>query len=189
VSVIRGALRRSLAEIGEEEGEPRAKALPRRGSYSLHDLLRELVAEEAAAVERLPDRSPHRCDLVGAECGVHYTCRIGPGGKSLAGRAEHRASRRVPERQLVRRVDVKRAADRPGLDQLTPLPQRCTDVGLRDAVDPGSQLELGRRLDLRVHATHGADDFHEPLAAGGLTQERTRQTARAYLIPSDVHVG
>src|SRR5262245_21157729 len=48
-------LRRPLAELVEEEGEPRAQPLPRCGADALYDFLRELVTQQAATVEYLPD--------------------------------------------------------------------------------------------------------------------------------------
>ena len=158
-------LRRPLAQVGEEEGETGAKALARPGSHSLDDFVRELVAQEAAAVERLPDRRPDGLHFIGAERRVHDALRIGPGGQAFAGRAEHGPPCRVPERQLAGGVEVKRSADRPGLDERSLLPQRRPNVGLRYAVDPRGELQLGGCLHLRVHATYGACDLDQTVAA------------------------
>jgi hypothetical protein len=40
-----------------------------------------------------------------------------------------------------------------------------------------------------MYAAHGARDLDEPVAARALAEERTRQTARAHLVPADVHGG
>ena len=96
--------------------------------------------------------------------------RIGPRGQRLAGRAEDRAPCGEPERQLAGGVEVERPAERPGLHQLTPLPERCADVGLCDAVHAYRELQLGGRLHLRVHAADGARDLDEPVAARPFTQ-------------------
>ena len=161
---------------GPWQRSERKKANPERsrsrgvGSHALDDCLGELVAEEAAAVERLPDRHPNRGDLVRAERRVHDAGRIGPGRQPLVGRSEDRAARGEPERQLAGGVEVQRSTERPGLDQLTLLPERRADVGLCDAVDAYSELELGGRLDLGVHAADGAGDLDEPVTARAFTQ-------------------
>ena len=67
-------------------------------------------------------------------------------------------------------MEVQRSTERPRLDQRTLLPQRRADVGLRHTVDPRSELELGGRLDLGVHAADGAGDLDEPVTARAFTQ-------------------
>jgi hypothetical protein len=71
-------VRRPLAELAEEEREPRLQSLPGSASDALHDVVRELVAQEAATVQRLPDRRPNRFDLVGVDRRVEYTGGIAP---------------------------------------------------------------------------------------------------------------
>jgi hypothetical protein len=56
-----------LAQLAEEEGEPAAQPFPRSAADPLHDLLRQVVAQEAPAVQHLPDRGPNGFDLVGAD--------------------------------------------------------------------------------------------------------------------------
>jgi len=95
----------------------------------------------------------------------------------------------VPQQQLAGGVEVERSADRPGLDERPLLPDRLPNVGLRHSVDPRTELQLGRRLQLGLDAAHRAHDLDESLAAGPVAQERPRQPARSHLIPSDAHVG
>src|SRR5215468_3935157 len=56
------ALRRPLAKLVEEEGEPRAQPLPGCGADPLHDFLRELLTQQAATVQCLPDSRANRLD-------------------------------------------------------------------------------------------------------------------------------
>src|SRR5205823_7939954 len=95
-------LRRPLAKLAEEEGEPTAQPLAGSASDALHDLLCQLVPEEAAAVQHVPDSRPNRFDLVGADSWVEHTCGISPGRQSLFDRAHDRAAGREPERKLAR---------------------------------------------------------------------------------------
>jgi hypothetical protein len=178
--------RKSARRAGQ--AEPRPQPLPNSTSDTPHDVVGELVAQEAPTVQRLPDRRSNLLDLVGPDCRVEHAGGIAPGREAPLGRARDRAPRREPERQLVGGVEVEPSANRPRLDERASLPQRRADVGLND-VDAGGKLELGRCLDLRMHAAQAADDLDEPVAACTLAQRRTRQTARAYLIPSDVHAG
>src|SRR5438132_1381286 len=55
-------LRRPLAQLAEEEGESAAQPLAGSASDPLHDLLCQLVAEEAAAVQHVPDSRPNCFD-------------------------------------------------------------------------------------------------------------------------------
>ena len=116
------ALRRPLAKLGQEERETREQTLPRAGTDSLHDLLGELVPPEAPAVERVPDRRTGRLHVVGPERGVQHALRIAPGFQPV-GVIRRRADRtpgRVPEWQLAGGMKMKRAAQRPGLDERPP---------------------------------------------------------------------
>ena len=79
---------------------------------------------------------------------------------------------------------MKRSAHRPRLDQRSSLPQRRPDVGLHD-VDAGGELQLGRRLNLRVDATRLADDLEEPFCARALGERAARESPRANLVPRD----
>ncbi len=88
-----------------------------------------------------------------------------------------------PERELVGGMEMERAAECPRLDELAPLPQRCPDVRLRDAGDAGRELQLRRRLDLRVHAPDLAGDLHESVAAGRMREEASREPSCANLGP------
>ena len=181
------ALRRSLAQLAEEEGEARAQALSRRGAHALHDFLRELLAQQAAAVQHLPDRGANRLDLLGFERRVNRARGIAPGRQPPIARAGDGAPGRVPERELLRRMEVERSADRPGLDERALLPQRRSDIGLLDSLDPGCKLQLGRCLHLCVDAAHRTHDLDEPIAARAIAERRARQTPRPYLFPADLH--
>src|SRR5262245_21892599 len=92
------SLRRSLAELVEEEGKPRPESLPRCGADPLYDLLGELVAQQAATVQGLPDSGAGRVDVVRVERRVNHTSRIRPRRQTLLGRALNRAPGCVPER-------------------------------------------------------------------------------------------
>ena len=179
-------LRRPLAQIGVEERESRAKTRSRSGSDSLRHRFRELGAREAAAVERLPDLRPHRCDLGGAERRMQHARRVAPSGQSLVGRGS-RAPRCVPERQLAGGVEVQRSAERPGLDERALSPHRVPDLGLCQSVDACRELQLRGRLPLGLHAAQGAHDLDEAVGARSIAQRRARQPARAHLIPAHLH--
>jgi hypothetical protein len=58
---------------------PRKKAFPGRISDTLHHLLGELVAREAAAVECFPDNLPYVLGLGGVERRVERAARVAPG--------------------------------------------------------------------------------------------------------------
>jgi hypothetical protein len=57
-----------------ERKKPKPERRRSRGccSHTLDDFFCEFVAQEAAAVERLPDRFPNRCHVVGTERRVHH---------------------------------------------------------------------------------------------------------------------
>jgi hypothetical protein len=84
-------------------------------------------------------------------------------------------------------MEVERSTDRPGLDERALLPQRRSDIGLLDSVDPGRKLQLGRCLHLGVDAAHRTDDLDEPVAARAIAERRTHPAARRYLVPADLH--
>lgn len=86
-------------------------------------------------------------------------------------------------------MDVKRSSHGPGLDQRALLVQRGSDIGPHEAVEPGRELQLGRRLHLRLHAAQCAGDLDEPVAAGALAQRRTLQAPCANLLPADLPRG
>ena len=112
---------------------------------------------------------------------------IPPGGQVPVGRGHDGAPRREPQRELLRRVEVERPADRPGFDERALLPQRRADIGPLDSVDPGRKLQFGRCLHLRVHAAHGAHHLDELAAPGTLGERRACQAPRPYLVPADLH--
>ena len=80
-------LRRPLAKLVEEEGEPRAEPLSRRGPHPLNDFRRDLVPEQAAAVQHLPDGGANRFDVLGVERRVNHPRRIALRGQASVGRA------------------------------------------------------------------------------------------------------
>ena len=84
---------------------------------------------------------------------------------------------------------MKGSAHGPGLDERAVLPQCGSDIGLHESVEPGRELQLGRRLHLRVHAAQRARDLDEPVAVRALGQRRTLQSPRAHLVPDDLPHG
>ena len=182
-------LRRPLAELVEEEGESRAQPFPWRGTDPLHDLLSKHVAEQAASVQYRPDSRTNRFDIFGVERRVNHPRRIGPCGQASVARADNRAPGCEPERQLLGRVKMKRSAHGPGLDQRSLLPQGCSYVGPRRFLEPGRELQLGRCLDLSVHAAQSARNVDEPVGARPLVERRTRHSARPHVIPADLRHG
>ena len=114
---------------------------------------------------------------------------IGPSGKAAGGRAQNRAPSCVPERQLPGRVQMKRSAHGPGLDQRSLLPQRCPYVGLHRSLEPGGKLQLGRCLDLSMYAAESVGHVDEPVGARPLVERGTRQAARPHPVPADLGHG
>jgi hypothetical protein len=50
-------------------------------------------------------------------------------------------------------MEMKRPAQRPRLHELPAVPERVANVLLRHPLDASGELQLGRRLNLRVDAT------------------------------------
>jgi hypothetical protein len=82
-------------------------------------------------------------------------------------------------------MEVEGAAQRPRLHELPTLPERVTDVLLRDPVDPGGELQLGRCLDLRVDSTGFVRDLDEPVRACALGERAAGKTPRTNLVPGN----
>jgi hypothetical protein len=118
---------------------------------------------------------------------VKRACWIAPGGQPAVGGAGDGAPRRVPERELLRRMEVERSADRPGLDERALLPDRRPDFRLLDSLDPGRKLQLGRCLHLCVDAAHRTHDLDEPVTARAVAERRASETPSPYLVPADLH--
>ena len=73
--------------------------------------------------------------------------------------------------------------------ELPLLPQGCSYVGPRRSLEPGRELQLGRCLDLSVHAAQSARNVDEPVGARPLVERRTRHSARPHVIPADLRHG
>jgi len=157
-----GSARRSLAELGEEEGETRAQALLVRSANTLHDFTGELVAEQAPAVERVPNRRANRLHLVAFDLRMQDTGRVPPGGQ-LAGRAGDGPPGRMPKGQLTGRMQVESSAQRPRFYEEPAFPEGFLKVALGHPVDAQAKLELCGSLNLGVHAAEVMGDANEPI--------------------------
>src|SRR4051794_7966724 len=144
-------LRWALAGLRQEEGEARAEASLVLLPGAAHDFVGDLLAQERLPAERLPRRRLQLRALGDADRWMNDAVRVGPRRKCLR-LPGGGAVRREPERQLVRRMQMQRAAQRPCLHERPVAPQRVAHVLLRDAVDARRELQLGRRLPLRVDA-------------------------------------
>jgi hypothetical protein len=80
-------------------------------------------------------------------------------------------------------MEVEGPAQRPRLHELPALPERVADVLLRGPIDPRGELQLGRRLNLRVHATDVVNHFEQAVSARSPRQEAARETTRANRVP------
>jgi MFS family permease len=181
-----GSLRRSLAELGEEERETRAQPLLGSRAHALHHFRSQLVAKEALAVERVPDRRANRLHLFASDLRVDDAGRIPPGAQfaaALRRRVGDGPTRRMPEGQLTRGVQMKSSSQRPGLDQEPPSPERVPEVGLGDLIDTCSELKLRGGLDLRVNPAELASDVDESVGPCSLSQEAAGQSPGANLVP------
>jgi len=154
-------LRRSLTELAEEEGETRAQPLLVLRADTRCDFTGELLAEQAPAVERIPDRGANRLPLVTADFGVEDAGRVSPGGQ-LTRRACDSPPGRTPQRQLNGRVQMERSAQRPGLHEQPAFPEGLPYAGLGDPVHTEGELKLCGRLHLGVHAAEVVCDIDEP---------------------------
>ncbi len=82
-------------------------------------------------------------------------------------------------------MEMKGAAQRPSLHELTAVPERVANLLLGDAGDAHSELQLGRRLDLRVDATCLVHHLDEAVCGCALGEGATRNAPRADLVPRD----
>ena len=76
-------------------------------------------------------------------------------------------------------MEVECPAQAPRLDELTALPEGVADILLRDPVDAPGELQLRRRLNLRMHPTDVVNDFEQTVGARPHSQEATRETTCA----------
>jgi hypothetical protein len=95
---------------------------------------------------------------------VQFPSRIDPSFLLRVG-GRHGSSGRVPQRQLLSWMEVKRPAQSPRLHELAALPERVADVLLRDPFDTRGELQLRRRLNLCVDAAGFVHDLDEPVRA------------------------
>ena len=146
------------------------------------DLRGELLAEQAPAVEHIPDRGANRLHLVTADSGVAEAGRVSPGGQ-LTRRARDSPPGRMPESELAGRMEVERSAQRPGLHQQSALPEGLPNVGLGDPVDTRGELKLCRRLHLGVHAAEVMCDIDKSSGGRPRGQRRAGEPTCANLVP------
>jgi hypothetical protein len=78
---------------------------------------------------------------------------------------------------------VQRAAQAPGSHQLAPFPEGVADVVRPDALDPRPELELGRRLDLRVHPADVGNDVDQVGRGRAPAQALALEAPRAHFVP------
>src|SRR5919106_3574219 len=90
----------------------------------------------------------------------------------------------MPERQLAGGMQMESSAQRPGLDQQTPFPERLPDVALGDAIDTCGELELRRGLNLRVHTADVVSNADEAGGGHTVSQKAAGQSACTDLDPS-----
>jgi hypothetical protein len=153
-----------LAQVSEEEREPGTETPPRARADAADDIFGELLARQAAAVERVPHRFANLLHLLAADWRVDRPCGVAPCLKLLLGRrARPSPTGGVPDRQFPGGVQVQGAAQRPCLDEHAALPQGRADVRLRDVRHPCAKLQLRGGLYLRVHAAHRACDLDQAL--------------------------
>ena len=150
---------------------------------ALHDLGGEFLAQQAATVERVQHRVAYLFHLIASERRVQLAFRIDPRFQLLRLARPHSSCGRQPQRQIVSRMEVECPAQRPRLHELATLPERVADVLLRDPVDAHGELQLRRRLNLRVHAADVVNDFEQTVGARPHRQEAARKTTRANLVP------
>ena len=149
---------------------------------ALHDLGGQFLAQQAAAVERVQHRGAYLLHDIASERRVQFTFRIDPGFQLLLGR-RHSSRGRVPQRQLSGWMEMEGPAQRPRLHELPALPERVADVLLRNSIDARGELELRRRLNLRVDAADVVNHFEQAVRARSARQEAARKTTRANLVP------
>jgi hypothetical protein len=95
---------------------------------------------------------------------MYDTVWIGP-RREAAGLSGNGATGGEPQRQLIGRMQVEGAPQRPCFHEGAVAPERVADVLLRDAIDPCGQLQLGRGLHLGMDAAGLANDVDQ--APGG----------------------
>src|SRR4051794_501217 len=144
------------------------------------DFVRELLAQQRLGAEHFPRRLLQLQQLVDADGGMHNAVRVRPRRELLRSTANC-ALRREPERQLVSRVEMERAAQGPRLDERALTPQRVANVLLREPVDARRQLQLGGRLHLRVDSANLSRDVGQRRGAQG--ERAARESSRANLFP------
>jgi hypothetical protein len=171
------ALRRSLAELVEEERE--AGEQPR-----VTDRRSQLLARQDLVSQCGKDGLPNGLRFVETDRGMEDAVRVAPFGNFLRS-AGNRAASGEPELQLVRGMQVKRSAQRPGFDERTVAPKRVAYSLLGDALDTGRQLQLGGGLNLRVDPADVVDDVDKPLSLGAFGEEAACEPASANLVPGD----
>ena len=131
------------------------------------DGIRQLLAGQPAATERLADR---RHDL-------------GHVRELLIGLTDDRPTGRGPRRELVGRMEMERAAKGPRLRQRPLLPESLPDIRLGDPLEPRRELQLRRPHHLRVDPADVAHDVDEPLGRRPLEQMIAGDAPRAHLVP------
>ena len=178
------SLRWPLAENGAaEEGEARQQAPFCLWADALHDPGGEFLAQQATAVERVQHRVADLFHVIASERRVQLTFRIDPRFQLLRLARPHGSCGRQPQRQIVSRMEVEGAAQRPRLHELPAFPERVADVLLHDPIDARRELQLRRRLNLRVHAADVVNDFEQTVRARSPRQEAARKTTRANRVP------
>jgi haloalkane dehalogenase len=98
-------------------------------------------------------------------------------------RADQR--QRLPERDVVGRMQVERGAQRGGLHELSCLPERVPHVVAGHTLDARGQGELGAGTELRVDATRLADDVEEPFARRADSERAPFEPPSCHLIPRE----
>ena len=141
-------------------------------AHSRRDRVRQLLSQQPATPQRLADRGNDLVDVLDLV-------------RDVVGVTDDRSPRRGPQGELVGGMDVERAAQRPRLHELTPLPERVAHVGLRDPVDASRELELGGAHHLRVDAADVTDDLDEPVRGRSLVEVASREPSRANLVPGE----
>jgi hypothetical protein len=82
-------------------------------------------------------------------------------------------------------MEMEGPAQRPRFHELPTLPERVTDVLLRDPIDPRGELQLGRRLNLRVDSTGFVRNLDEPVRAGAFGERAAGKAPRTNVVPAN----
>ena len=168
--------RRPLTEIADEEAEARAHPAAVLPCDVTGDRVCELLAAEAAIVERVPHRGADVLELRRCDRRMDLPCRVAPLDEATAVRVLHRAPRGEPERELLGWMEMQRSPNRPRLHERSVAPERVTDVLPRQPADARRQRELRSRLHLRVDPARGARNRDSVLC--GHEQRLPRQSTR-----------